>query len=879
MSIKTLLMCIVFFLTIKMSEGQIYNLNGALNGQTIGTCRGLFRDSGGGDAATCGVYANNENRTVTFCSTNGKKIRISFLWWDLETGFDGVYVYDGPNTTSPLLFAFTGSGQNFAVPNFYTSSGTCLTIQFTSDFITNWCGWEAIIGCEPDVCNGNPPASDICGTAPLLCDLNGYCGNTTGWYTPDNAGIGSTGLGQFCGSIENNSWVSFIAETNSASFQITSSNCASAASGIQAAIFSTNDCSNFQPISTCVSQAGGFGSFEISTTAGLVPGNQYYIMLDGFAGNICDYTVVPLTGVKALTINGPPNNTICDGQNTTLTLTGYSLGSTFSWQPAAAISGSNSGPSITTNTTSTTTYKCTVTTAGACAVSDVFYTLKVDDVNISASNDITICEGQTVPLTATGTTSLPTISFSNNSSYNIPDNNATGVSSTINVNGIPGTVNGQLVSVCLNVSHTYISDLEVTLRCPSGTTINLVLQRGGAGYNFAGTCFSTAGPAISTGVAPFAGTFTPEQAFALLNACTANGNWVLTVRDRFAGDVGVLLDWTITFQNNITYSWSPATGLSSTTLPNVNASPTGTTTYNVIATDFYNCSASESVTVTVDTKQTPVFTVIPAICQGDVAPVLPTTSNNGISGTWNPAIVDNMSTSTYVFTPNPGVCANTASITITVNPPQSSIFNNVFPICSGDAPPVLPTTSTNGITGSWSPSIVDNLNSANYLFTSDPGQCAAPASIFVTVNPTVTPVFNPIPAICSGDPAPVLPTTSTNGVTGTWSPSVVSNTTTNNYIFTPSASQCALPSSLIVTVNSLLIPIFNPIAPICQGDPAPILPGTSVNGISGTWTPATVNNSTSGGYTFVPTPGTCSQSVILNVNVTTKPITTIVFHD
>jgi subtilisin-like proprotein convertase family protein len=713
----------------------------------------------------------------------------------------------------------------------------------------------------------------------LLCDLNGYCGNTTGWYTPDNANIGSTGLGQFCGSIENNSWVSFIAETTSASFQITSSNCASAASGIQAAIFSTNNCTNFQPISTCVSQAGGYGAFEISTTAALVPGNQYYIMLDGFAGNICDYTVVPLTGVKALTINGPPNNTVCKGQNTTLTLTGYNVGSTFDWQPAAAISGANNSPSITTNTTSSTSYKCTVTTAGACAVSDVFYTLKVDDINITASADDTICEGQNVALTSNATTSLPTISFSNNTSVNITDNNATGVNSIINVNGIPGTVGTQLESVCLNVSHTYIGDLEARLTCPNGTIINLVLRRGAAGDNFAGTCFSVAGPAISTGVAPFAGTFTPEQALALLSACNVNGNWTLNIRDRVAGDVGVLLDWTLTFTNSLTYNWSPATGLSATNSPNVTASPSGTITYNVTANDYYNCSSTESITVTVEPNITPTFSPIASLCQGEIAPALPNTSINGISGTWSLAVIDNMSSAAYTFTPNAGICANTTSLNVTVNPAQSSFFNNVLPICSGSTPPILPTTSTNGITGTWSPSVVDNLNSANYTFTPSPGQCAAPASMYITVNSNVTPVFNPIPDLCFGDIAPVLPTTSTNGISGTWSPSVVSNTTSNNYIFTPNPGQCGILSSLLVNVNSLLIPIFNPIAPICQGDPAPVLPSVSVNGISGTWTPSTVNNAASGSYTFVPTTGTCSQNFIQNVNVITSPITTTVFHD
>jgi hypothetical protein len=80
----------------------------------------------------------------------------------------------------------------------------------------------------------------------------------------------------------------------------------------------------------------------------------------------------------------------------------------------------------------------------------------------------------------------------------------------------------------------------------------------------------------------------------------------------------------------------------------------------------------------------------------------------------------------------------------------------------------------------------------------------------ITVLPTVTPTFNPIAPICYGDAAPVLPTTSLNGVAGTWSPSV-SNTTTNTYTFTPISSQCTNTQTLTVTVlpQTLTTPIYH----------------------------------------------------------------------
>lgn len=803
---------------------QTYTLNAALNGQTVSTCRGLFRDSGGGDITNCSAtpsifdYSVNEDRTVTFCSNNGKPIRINFLWWDLETGFDGIFVYDGPTTASPQLIAFTGSGQNFQASNFYTSTGTCLTIRFLSDNTVNWCGWEAIIGCAPDVCGSgnNPPASDICSSAPIICDFDGYCGNTTGWYTPDNASIGTTGAGLFCGSIENNSWLSFIADQTSASFRITSSNCSTPISGIQAQMFSTTDCNTFTSISNCNSQDGGEGTFNLSSTTALVPGNRYYIMIDGFAGNICDYTIFPLSGVRALNITGPPYNSICTNQTATLTVTGANPGDSYQWSPASAIIGPTNGPSITANPGATTTnYTVVVTSPSGCASQTLNYNLIVNSLNTTVSGNTTICAGESTTLTAAATPNPATIGFNNNLSVNIPDNSATGITSNINVSGIPGNAGATLESVCLDISHTFVGDLEVLLRCPNGTTINLSSSRGGAGDNYSGTCFGLSGPAISTGTPPFTGTFTPEQALSTLAACTSNGNWSLIVRDLLSGDTGSLLGWSIHFKNQVSYSWSPSTGLNATTGSTVIASPSATTSYTITAQDLIGCTSQTSVTVNVNPRTTPTFNTIANICQGSTPPALPNISTNGISGTWSPASINTgaLGSTTYTFTPTAGQCANNGSINITID------------------------------------------------------------------SPSITPTFNPIAPICSGDPAPILPLTSTNGINGTWSPAVVSNSASNTYTFTPSPGQCATNTTLSVTVTPGNTPLFNPIPPFCQGDPVPGLPLTSNNGITGTWSPASINNNTAGTYTFTPNPGQCATGTTLNTTVTPKPVTTFIYHD
>ena len=98
-------------------------------------------------------------------------------------------------------------------------------------------------------------------------------------------------------------------------------------------------------------------------------------------------------------------------------------------------------------------------------------------------------------------------------------------------------------------------------------------------------------------------------------------------------------------------------------------------------------------------------------------------------------------------------------------------------------------------------------------------------SSIITVNPTVTPTFNPVAPICSGGIIAALPTSSTNipSITGTWSPAL-NNTATTTYTFTPNVGQCGTTTTLTITVNPTVTPTFDPVAPICTGGIIAALP-------------------------------------------------------
>ncbi|MDA0325886.1 MAG: T9SS type B sorting domain-containing protein, partial [Bacteroidetes bacterium] len=167
----------------------------------------------------------------------------------------------------------------------------------------------------------------------------------------------------------------------------------------------------------------------------------------------------------------------------------------------------------------------------------------------------------------------------------------------------------------------------------------------------------------------------------------------------------------------------------------------------------------------------------------------------------------------------------------------------------------------------------DATTTTDYSFTPDAGQCATtPAPVQVVVNPIVTPEFDSIDPICAGDSIAPLPTTSNNGITGTWNPATIDNTTTDVYTFTPDAGVCVIPTTIEITVLQQITPTFL-IDDICVGESTAPLPIVSEENISGSWSPSTVNNLVTTTYIFTPDPGQCANTATETINV--NPINTL----
>ena len=149
------------FLIFLFSSLLIYGQNYNMTNSSISTCSGIFYDNGGAS----NNYSNNLNLTQTFCSNvAGQSIQLNFSAFNIENNWDFMYIYNGPNTGSPLIGTFTGTNS----PGLVISAGSCITIVFTSDVIINAPGWAASISCV------NPPPPVPCTTCETACSACGF---------------------------------------------------------------------------------------------------------------------------------------------------------------------------------------------------------------------------------------------------------------------------------------------------------------------------------------------------------------------------------------------------------------------------------------------------------------------------------------------------------------------------------------------------------------------------------------------------------------------------------------------------------------------------------------------------------------------------------
>jgi Tol biopolymer transport system component/subtilisin-like proprotein convertase family protein len=139
--------------------------------------------------------------------------------------------------------------------------------------------------------------------------------------------------------------------------------------------------------------------------------------------------------------------------------------------------------------------------------------------------------------------------------------------STITVSGLPGTVTK--VTVSLRISHSFPEDVDVLLVGPTGATVVLMSDTGGAGdlSSVLLTFDDAATQSLPFGAQIFGGTYRPTnfegfEAFpapappgppygttlSTFNGTNPNGTWRLFVLDDCCTDGGVIFDWSLSIR-------------------------------------------------------------------------------------------------------------------------------------------------------------------------------------------------------------------------------------------------------------------------------------------------------------------------------------------
>lgn len=613
-------------------------------------------------------YSSNMNDTITFCPDGGaSKIGVAFginsgFTWDVD-GSDSIYVYDGPNTSSPLMGVYNSvtNPNGFNDRASWENTSGCLTIVFISDGADEGTGWEGLVSCATPMqpydvhmqayINGEANgANDIIGD--LIPNDSGYVDVCFGDsimfvalpdfpYDPSVTGQG--GYDQV--NTYTTEWLFSDGMTTS-----------------------TNDTVWFKPNS----RNGFLVTLIISDTVGQVAGISSVVRVS---------TIPSFATCRAL------NDTICEGQATEL-FGGITPGDTVGVDP----------------------------TQGSVALGGNFQEI-----------------------------------------FELPDGSGINYETEVLIASFPAGLTVQnstdIVSLCINMEHSFIGDLEMQLICPNGQTADIFNSfdgfselipdgfEGGGDYiggaydNNTGNigvceeyCFSDISSAMqswdlgytttnatgpSSGNMIIPGLYNPEEAFfPALQGCPINGSWTIRIRDNRGVDDGFICSWGIEFDavlnpNHETYTpsivsefWSPdptiITGSSDTAI--LVAPPIGTTGYVFNVEDSYGCAYDTIINV--EALQGPSISGPLVGCIGPNAGVQFSNTFAPEGGVWSaPSELTNKFSPTFInqgFTSNTAgtftvtfidnLCNETLEQQVTFSPePSANIVLESSPICRGDS--------------------------------------------------------------------------------------------------------------------------------------------------------------------------------------------------
>ena len=608
--------------------------------------------------------------------------------------------------------------------------------------------------------------------------------------------------------------------------------------------------------------ASGGSTFSWSTgetTASIVvtPSTTTTYTVTVSQGSCSDEASVTITVDPIPVANVSPDEEICAGESVTLTASG---GTTYAW------SNGQSGSSITVSPVNTTLYTVTVSTGGCSATASVEVAVNPTP-NAFAGSDESICEGESVTLTASGlpgpgtyewntgeTTSTITVTPTTTTTYTVTITNEWDCSDsddvTVTVNSTPVANAGVDVEICEGESATLTasggsgpSSYQWSTG-QSGATI-LVMPSVTTTYTVTiteGACIDEDDVTVIVNSAPVA------SAGADQSICSGEAIQLTAT----GGD---------------TYLWSTGENTSS-----IEVAPIATTIYSVTVTDITGCTDEDNVMVTVNPNPIANAGADQVICDGESATL---TASGGGTYSWSngmntPSIsVSPSSTTSYQLTvTDSNGCTDVDIVTVVVNPnPLANAGTNAF-ITPGES---VTLTATGGGTYMWSTGettaqiSVSPIVTTTYTVTVTLNGCTDVDEVTVFVNEAPSVDLGPDQVICEGETATLDATISGSFVleynwsTGESAP-IIQVSPIRDSVYSVTVTDMNTGSSSIdsISVTVIHLPVGEP---VIQG------PGALCAGGTGTYTVNVVEGASNydwsvpSGATIISGQGTTSIEV------------------
>ncbi|MBK8685483.1 MAG: hypothetical protein IPN26_11060 [Bacteroidetes bacterium] len=637
---------------------------------------------------------------------------------------------------------------------------------------------------------------------------------------------------------------------------------------------------------------------------------------------------------------GPDKNLNCTTTSTTIG-TAAVAGNTYSWSPSTALS-STSNAQPTANPTTTTTYVVTVTGSNGCTSTDAVI-VNVNTTPPTANAGVDKNLNCTTTSTTIGTTSLAGNTYSwapsaglsaTNIAQPIANPSAT-TSYTVTVTGSNGCTATDVVVVNVNSTPpTADAGADKNLNCSTtSTTIGTAAIAGNTyswspsnGLNSTLVAQPTASPSVTNS---YTVTLTAANGCTSTDVVTVNVNTTPPTvnagpdKNLDCSTTSTTIGTAATAGN--TYNWSPSTGLSANNVAQPTASPTSTITYTLTVTGSNGCTASDVVTVNVNTT--------PPVADGgpnknlnctNTSTTIGVASVSGYSYSWSPATglsATNIAqptaspsvTTTYTVTvTGANGCTNSDVVLVNVNntPPSANADNDKTLNCLTTSVQIG-TPAFSGYTYSWSPAT--NLSSTSiaqpiaspgvtttYTVTvTGTNGCTASDAILITVNTTPPTADAGVDKnLDCATTSTVIGTTALAGHSYSWSPSTGLSSAT---VAQPTASPSATTSYTVTvtgtngcTATDVVIVSVNTTPPVVDAGPNQLLNCTTTSttigsvaiaGSSYSWSPSTglsANNiaqpvaspSATTNYTVTATGSNgCTATDVVTVTVNTTPPT------